>query len=41
MGIKTKFSIRKREDLIKAIDSFKKYPDENNVPRPSHWSGWI
>ena len=18
----------------------KKYPDENNVPRPPHWSGW-
>jgi len=34
--------LEKREDLIKAIDSFKKkYPDENNVPRPSHWSGWI
>ena len=34
--------LEKREDLIKAINSFKKkYPDENNVPRPSHWSGWI
>ena len=34
--------LEKREDLIKAIDSFKKkYPDENNVPRPSYWSGWI
>ena len=24
-----------------AINVFKnKYPDENKVPRPSHWSGW-
>ena len=30
-----------RGDLINSIKKFKqKYNDENNVPRPSHWSGW-
>lgn len=30
-----------RETLIKKISEFeKKYSDENNVPRPEHWSGW-
>ena len=27
------------EELIKKYKD--KYNDENNVPRPSHWSGWI
>ncbi len=30
----------KRDDFIKKIKTYeKKYPS-NNVPRPSHWSGW-
>jgi pyridoxamine 5'-phosphate oxidase len=31
-----------RDQLIDSIKKYKdKYNDENNVPRPSHWSGWI
>ena len=31
----------KRETFIKKIEEFeKKYPDQNNVPRPPYWSGW-
>ena len=31
----------KRETFLNKIKEFeKKYPDENNVPRPPHWSGW-
>ncbi len=31
-----------RDQLIDFIKEYKdKYNDENNVPRPSHWSGWI
>ena len=31
-----------RDQLIDSIKEYKdKYNDENNVPRPSHWSGWI
>ena len=31
----------KRSTFLEKIKEFeKKYPDENNVPRPSHWSGW-
>ena len=31
-----------RDQLIDSIQEYKdKYNDENNVPRPSHWSGWI
>ena len=27
--------------MLKSIEEFKKrYPDEKNVPRPQHWSGW-
>ena len=34
--------LKKREDLYKSIEKFKKkYPDTGVVPRPSHWSGWI
>ena len=30
-----------REELIKSLEQFKnKYQDQNNVPRPNHWSGW-
>ena len=30
-----------REELMNSIKEYKKkYNDENNVPRPSHWSGW-
>ena len=29
------------DELYKNIDNYnKKYTDKNNVPRPSHWSGW-
>ena len=32
--------LNKREDFLKKIESYeKKYPS-NNVPRPTHWSGW-
>ena len=31
----------KRETFLKNIKEFeKKYPDQKNVPRPPHWSGW-
>ena len=31
-----------RDNLIDSIKKYKdKYNDENNVPRPSHWSGWV
>ncbi len=34
--------LKKREDLYKSIETFKKkYPDTEVVPRPPHWSGWI
>ena len=30
-----------REELIKSLEKYKnKYQDQNNVPRPNHWSGW-
>ena len=30
-----------RDELYKLIEDYrKKYPDENNVPRPDYWSGW-
>ena len=30
-----------RDELINSIKDFKKkFNDQNNVPRPSHWSGW-
>ena len=30
-----------RSELLKKIEDFKKkYKNEKNVPRPSHWSGW-
>ena len=30
-----------RETFLKKIKEFEiKYPDQNNVPRPPHWSGW-
>ena len=33
--------LKKREELLSLIEDFKKkYQDERNVPRPSHWSGW-
>mgnify|MGYP001254302280 CR=1 FL=1 len=33
--------LRNRDDLYKLIDDYKKkYPNENSVPRPKHWSGW-
>ena len=31
-----------RDEFEKKIENFKKkYPDTNNVPRPSYWSGWL
>tara|TARA_B100000401_G_scaffold31927_1_gene19149 strand:+ start:185 stop:817 length:633 start_codon:yes stop_codon:yes gene_type:complete len=30
----------RNEFLDKFKDFKKKYPDQNNVPRPPHWSGW-
>ena len=33
--------LNSRDELINSIDDFKKkFNDQNNVPRPSHWSGW-
>ena len=30
-----------RDEFLKKIDEFKnKYSDQNNIPRPKHWSGW-
>ena len=34
--------LRSRDELISSIEEYKKkYNDQNKVPRPSHWSGWI
>ena len=31
----------KRQTFLEKIEKFeKKYPDQNNVPRPPNWSGW-
>ena len=33
--------LNKRDELTQSINKFKKkFPDENNVPRPNYWSGW-
>ena len=33
--------LKTRGDLDQAINDFKKkFPDNNNVPRPDYWSGW-
>ena len=33
--------LKNRNELIDSIKEFKqKFNDENNVPRPNHWSGW-
>ena len=33
--------MKQRSELLKRIEDFKKkYKEENNVPRPPHWSGW-
>ena len=33
--------LKNREELTNSIKEFKqKFNDENNVPRPNHWSGW-
>ena len=33
--------IKSRDELLKSIEEFKKkYPNEKNIPRPKHWSGW-
>ena len=33
--------LNRRDELTQSINTFKKkFPDENNVPRPNYWSGW-
>ncbi len=33
--------LKNRDELFKSIEEYKKkYPYENNVPRPNYWSGW-
>ena len=33
--------LKDRDELLNTIEDFKKkYNDKENVPRPSHWSGW-
>ena len=33
--------LKNREELHKLIEDFKKkYPNDNDIPRPDHWSGW-
>ena len=33
--------LKSRDDLLKSIEKFKKkYPNEKDIPRPKHWSGW-
>ena len=33
--------LKSRNELSKSIAEFKKkYPNEKNIPRPKHWSGW-
>ena len=33
--------LQSRDDLLNSLEDYrKKYKDKNNVPRPSHWSGW-
>jgi len=33
--------LKNREELYKSIENYKKkYPDKDNIPRPSNWSGW-
>ena len=33
--------LNNRDELTKSIKEYKqKFNDENNVPRPNHWSGW-
>jgi pyridoxamine 5'-phosphate oxidase len=33
--------LKQRDELTQSINTFKKkFPDENNVPRPNYWSGW-
>ena len=34
--------MKHRDEFENKIKEFKeKYPDENKVPRPAHWSGWV
>ena len=33
--------LKDRDELLNAMKNFRnKFKDKNNVPRPSHWSGW-
>ena len=33
--------LQNRDELLNSLENYKKkYNDKNNVPRPSHWSGW-
>ena len=41
MGLKAKFCITNRDELLNSIEKYKKkYNNKNEVPRPDHWSGW-
>ena len=34
--------MKERSEIINSIEKFKiKYADENKVPRPPYWSGWV
>jgi len=34
--------LKSRDELLNSLKNYKKkYKDKDNVPRPSHWSGWI
>ena len=34
--------LKNRDELYKSIEEFKKkYPENDTVPRPNYWSGWI
>jgi len=34
-------TMNSRNDFLNKVKEFeKKFPEKNNVPRPSHWSGW-
>ena len=34
-------AMKSRNEFLNKIKEFeKKFPDKNNVPRPSHWAGW-
>ena len=41
MGLIQSSILDQRETFLSKIKQFeKKFPDQKNVPRPPHWSGW-